>query len=498
MSVAQLDSLSFLLLADTVQRSVYVTVMCLLAGFASWLLGRRLPYLQLALWSLVLVRAILPTGLAVPFSLRETLALRIPDLFGYVEFRLRIWDLGFAAASPPIWQALPWLTWHIAIVSLWVLVSAILLVHFLVRRRFFHRLLRRAETLRDPYLQASMQRWRSRYGIRRQVRLCVGAWPVSPFTLGLWRPAIYLPRRLLRQSSRQDLDAVIGHELAHVRRFDDFWVLFQGVLRALFFFLPPLLIAVDRLAQQRELVCDQMAVRHGSLSARQYARSLVRIFASTLPGQQQAASVHLGGALFCSARIRAVGDAAREGARGIIVTVIVIALVATFILPMEPHAVGRAAQVEKFEQRAAARVPEHNPGFLWPLAQAEVGDGFGVVDPRTRVSYRYHSGLDLLAPVGAEIRAMADGEVERVVQGARDRLSARTGGYMTIRHGQYLAYYTYLKNPLLTTGDQVAAGQPIGRLGAVGYSPERKPPHLHLEITRDGISIDPRAVLRPR
>lgn len=496
MSVAQLDALSFMVLADALQRSLYVTVMCLLAALASLLLGRRLPYLQLALWTLVLVRAVLPTSFALPFSLRELLAPALPDLFGFVELRLRLWDIGFSAASPPIWQSVPWLTWHIGLVAVWALVATILLVRFALRRRFYRLLLQRGVPLNDAWLAGRVEFWRARYGIRRPVAIRVGGWAVSPFTMGLLRPAVYLPRRLLRRTTRADMDAVIGHELAHVRRHDDFWILLQAVLKAVFFFLPPLWLAIRQMARQRELVCDQMAVRQGELSARAYAGSLVEIFAQTAPGPSHAASAHLGSAWFCSLRIRAVGDAVREGGRGLLVTVLALALVTVLVLPMEPHNRGWAAQAEKFERRAAAAAPAENPGFLWPMEGVVVGEGFGAVSRDARVSYVYHSGLDLIAPVGTRIQAIADGEVERVVQGPRDSFSARTGGYVRIRHGEYRVDYTYLQAPRVAVGDVVTPGMTLGSLGPVPFSPEGKPAHMHLEVTRNGISIDPLTVLQ--
>ncbi len=496
MAVGQLDFLSYLLLTDALQRSLYVTAAAVPAALASLVLKHRLPLLQMVLWALVLLRAVLPTGYALPFSLREWLAPLAPDLFGFIELRLRLWDWGFAVASPPVVQALPWLTWQVGLVLAWCAVTFMLLLRFFAVRRRYRRILRAADPLMEPAIQQAITRWRRALGIRRRVELRAGRAAVSPFTMGVLVPKVYLPRRLLLHSDRNEVDAILGHELAHVRRYDDLWLLLQGILCAVFFFLPPIHMAARQLTRQRELLSDQLAVSRGGLSAHAYASSLLSVIRRTLPSDHAAVPAHLtGDAAFCSARIRAVADAAREGMRGFAASIVVLVFAIVFVMPMRPHETGLEAQAAKFLERTANVTPDENPGLLLPIEGAHIGEGFRVVPRPERRSYRYHTGLDLHAPVGSPIRAMADGTVERVIEGAGDRLGARTGGYIVLSHGALRAYYTYLRAPTVRVGDRVAAGEVLGHLGRPPFSPEGKGTHLHLEITIRGRSIDPLAVL---
>ncbi len=497
MHAGQLDLMSYLLLVEMFYRSVYVFVLCIPAIVLSCLLRHRLPMLQFVIWALVLVRAVLPAGYAVPFSVREALIPLLPDLFGFVELRLALVGHGwFAVASPALTETLPWLTWHVAAVLLWVTISSVLLWRFFSLRRHYRALYSAAEPVMDTAVAESIKRWRMRFRIGRRIMLRTGDAAVSPFTIGVFRPGIYMPRSLLEAADNDELDAILGHELAHVQRLDDLWIMLQGLLRSVFFFLPPVHLAASQLNRQRELLCDQLAVNRGQLSARSYGRSLLAVIRRTMPGNPHAAPAHLiGDAAFCSTRIAALRDAAGAGVRGVGVSVLVFALGILFVLPMHPHERGQWAKAERFQQRAAAMMPATAPSFRMPLEGAEFGGGFRMLPPGERVSYSFHTGLDLIAPEGSPILAMAEGTVERVVVGARDRISARTGGYVVIRHGEYLAYYTYVAQPRVSVGHTVLVGEQIGELRAPPYSPEGKSAHMHLEIMHNGRSIDPAPML---
>jgi beta-lactamase regulating signal transducer with metallopeptidase domain len=494
MAAAYLDYLAGAALFDLAHRLVYVTVLFAAVFAACRLLGSRLPYLQMMLWSLVLLRAVLPAEFSLPFSAREALSLLVPDLFGFVELRLRFTSLGYAGASPPVFASLPQVTWTILLVGLWALTSGLLLARLMLSRRYFAGLVARGEPA-DAGTAAMAARWRQCFGIRRQVRVVSGDARVSPFTIGLWRPAVYLPRGLLTSASAAEVDAVLGHELAHVARFDDAWVRLQGVLVAAFCFFPPVHYAARQLARQREIVCDQLAIVRGGLSPRVYGEGLLRVMTG-YPRPRGGLPALVGDAQFCSVRIAAIAEAARTGIRAVGTSILLALAVLVFLVPMGPHGPISVAQANLMQERSSRQVlGDPSPGFVLPIAGAELGRGFGAIPRRQQVSYRYHTGLDLHAPVGTEVAAVAPGVVVRVQATPRDSLSARTGGYMIVRHGAYLVYYTYLRDMRVAPGDVVEAGQTLATLGAAPYSLTGSSTYLHLEVTRDGVSVDPLLLL---
>lgn len=95
-----------------------------------------------------------------------------------------------------------------------------------------------------------------------------------------------------------------------------------------------------------------------------------------------------------------------------------------------------------------------------------------------------HNGVDILSPLGTQVRAAADGVVEEVVKSDRGR-----GNQITIKHEfGYKTYYAHLGDILVRASQPVKQGSVIGRVGNSGLS---FAPHLHYEITLNGEVLDP-------
>ncbi len=78
---------------------------------------------------------------------------------------------------------------------------------------------------------------------------------------GLWKPVVLLPTAWLSELPPDILEAVIAHELAHIRRFDTWVNLLQRVLETLLFYHPMVWWLSNRVRYQRELCCDKLAVQ---------------------------------------------------------------------------------------------------------------------------------------------------------------------------------------------------------------------------------------------
>ena len=97
-----------------------------------------------------------------------------------------------------------------------------------------------------------------------------------PVTIGLRRPTIILPERLLEETSTELLSAAIGHEMAHVKRHDFAWNLIYEFLFLHISFHPAAVLVKRRINETRELACDE-TVSELLLDAKVYARSLVSL-----------------------------------------------------------------------------------------------------------------------------------------------------------------------------------------------------------------------------
>ena len=115
-----------------------------------------------------------------------------------------------------------------------------------------------------------------RLGLRFPPRICVSEKIREAIVVGLWRPLVLLPASWLTEMTPEVLEAVIAHELAHVRRLD-LWVnLLQRLMETLLFYHPAVWWLSRRVSVQREMCADELAV--GATSKRLvYATALEQL-----------------------------------------------------------------------------------------------------------------------------------------------------------------------------------------------------------------------------
>jgi beta-lactamase regulating signal transducer with metallopeptidase domain len=96
--------------------------------------------------------------------------------------------------------------------------------------------------------------------IERRVPLLVSSRIDVPALVGWRTPAILLPARALERMSQPEIEAMLAHELAHLRRWDRWTKALGQVVRSLLFFHPVAHRLLGRLDTERELACDDVAV----------------------------------------------------------------------------------------------------------------------------------------------------------------------------------------------------------------------------------------------
>lgn len=122
---------------------------------------------------------------------------------------------------------------------------------------------------------------------------------------------------------------------------------------------------------------------------------------------------------------------------------------------------------------------------------SEIRDSFRA--PRS--GGRVHKSIDIMAPMGTPVLAIADGEVTRR---SRNRLGGITL-FLTSPDGEYRFYYAHLQryDPRATVGTLVQQGDTLGYVGTTGNA---RSPHLHLQMlrtnTRRGTPVNPYPLLK--
>lgn len=112
-----------------------------------------------------------------------------------------------------------------------------------------------------------------RLHVGRRVALHVCDKVVSPVLVGVLKPAILLPPSILCGCTQAQLEMVLLHELAHVRRLDNAVVMFQRVVESLLFFHPATWALSRQVSREREFATDALVVAHCG-QPRAYAETL--------------------------------------------------------------------------------------------------------------------------------------------------------------------------------------------------------------------------------
>jgi len=97
-----------------------------------------------------------------------------------------------------------------------------------------------------------------------------------PTAIGFRNPAVIFPVWMLESTPAEELKYILLHELAHLRRRDDWTNLAQKVLKAVLFFLPSVWWIERRLSLDREMACDDAVLSHSG-TPRKYAECLARV-----------------------------------------------------------------------------------------------------------------------------------------------------------------------------------------------------------------------------
>jgi beta-lactamase regulating signal transducer with metallopeptidase domain len=130
----------------------------------------------------------------------------------------------------------------------------------------------RAESIAGDLLQTCLALQR-RLGVSRAVRFVCSKAAESPAVLGWWRPVVVLPLSVLAGLSPWQVEAIIAHELAHIKRWDGLVNVFQIATETLLFYHPAVWWVNRVIRNEREHCCDDVAVSACG-NAPGYARAL--------------------------------------------------------------------------------------------------------------------------------------------------------------------------------------------------------------------------------
>lgn len=289
------------------QQVLYSLILLPMILLLAKVLKKRSPYWQMGLWSLLLLRLVLPPDLSFPLSGRQ-LVQRLSAEKTIGEIEKSDGQAQIAAASSrhhnqsitpastipsatekpveelmsgdestsqrrgtPAWRA----SWYPFLLLCWFLGMFLYIALYLKQVIKYRKIIMYASEVHDDALQQTLRNYCEKLGIKRPVRLVCSEYSLSPFTFGIWRSVIYMPTGFADSHHLTVNKAILTHELAHIARCDNLWMTLQQLLQAIYFFHPLVWYANRRINLARECLCDSVAVFISNMSPVSYGKGLL-------------------------------------------------------------------------------------------------------------------------------------------------------------------------------------------------------------------------------
>ncbi|NIN72072.1 MAG: peptidoglycan DD-metalloendopeptidase family protein [Gemmatimonadetes bacterium] len=448
------------------------------------------PVLRHALWGLVLLRLVLPVGLASPFSIGSIVSqgtrasgAESSWIVEWPELQAAGGAAGFGGqltgtGTEPSLSGLP-------IVALWLVGVVAVGASLVRRRRRYAGVIRNAAPVLDARAQSLTECWRNKFGVRRAVRLITSGELGTPFTWGSVRPVVYLPEAVLGHEDAAVLESVIGHEIAHIKRWDDLQLVLQLIVSAFYFFNPVGWLSASRMREESERICDELVLSHSDLSPAAYGRCIVAVARLGFPGEAGPLPALSNSKKRLQMRIRSMKKLKIAATRRLRVAYSLPTAFAfgVFLLPM---ASGARSDTSSETELASPR-QESDIALANPMPGSRVSAAWGpMINPFTGKE-AHHRGIDLVGRAGARIHAAGDGVVEQATteySGGADH-----GTVVVLDHGGGIkTFYSHLESLAVQEGQRVSQGDVLGTQGATGKTTG---PHLHFEVWVNGEYVDP-------
>ncbi len=155
-----------------------------------------------------------------------------------------------------------WLRKTLPVASVIYIVLLVLpLIHFIRNYRYVQTIRQYGLTKADVDLRMFVKKIAAQLGIKKTVKLWVSELVTSPVTIGFLKPVILIPAAAVNHLTIQQMEAVLLHELSHIRRSDYFINLIIKFIQAVLYFNPFVKAFVQIVEREREKSCDEMVMQ---------------------------------------------------------------------------------------------------------------------------------------------------------------------------------------------------------------------------------------------
>ena len=258
------------------QLSIELAALAVLVLVACHLLPIKSPALRHLLWAVVLLKPLVSIAVSSPYTLFSPLVPSADPAWNSLAFSPVEHPTVQVATSPAIATSSVQLTTAGWGAILWLVGAALLIGRILIGYGIVWCLRQQAQVQRDGPLCDALQQARRTLDCYPKVEVAISPSIGSPMALGILRPIIVFPADLVEKLSADKLALILMHELAHVRRWDNFTRLLHRLVAAVLFFHPAVWLCGRMLRREAEQACDDLVVCATGRSEA-YARGLARV-----------------------------------------------------------------------------------------------------------------------------------------------------------------------------------------------------------------------------
>jgi bla regulator protein BlaR1 len=160
--------------------------------------------------------------------------------------------------------------------TIWLVGFAVVICAWCVRWRRMSAAMRSAVPVNEGREVEALRRLESQGGIRRRIEMLLSRASLEPGIFGIARPVLVWPEGISARLDDKHVEAIVAHEVWHVRRRDNLAAAMHMLVEAIFWFHPLVWWMGARLVEEREVACDEEVLELGS-ERQVYAESILKI-----------------------------------------------------------------------------------------------------------------------------------------------------------------------------------------------------------------------------
>jgi uncharacterized protein (TIGR03435 family) len=238
--------------------------------------------IRFSLWLAASIKFLVPFSLliaigdSINFSWKQTTPVP-PAAISYVENISQPFGVISPATAIPATiqpEQSRWLPVFLFVV--WLCGAIAVSLFYLAKWRCLRTAIRDAKPIRNGRAFEALESLKLIGGYRIRIKLASTASSMEPGVVGIFRPILWLPEGMIERLDSSELEAVIAHELAHVRRHDNLISAIHMLIETLFWFHPMIWWLGAKLVQERERACDEAVLQLGK-DPQAYAEGILKI-----------------------------------------------------------------------------------------------------------------------------------------------------------------------------------------------------------------------------